>query len=113
MLCLSHSMKQSLFIECIGDSATTRVLDYLLTERDLDFSISDLSRNTGMGRATLYRIWDNLVRNRMVIYTRTIGKSKLYKLNKKNIVVKKLIQIDNALMMKDLRKRNNTLRLKV
>ncbi|GAI85042.1 unnamed protein product, partial [marine sediment metagenome] len=48
---------KSLFIEFMGDSPMIRVLDYLLTERDLDFSITDMAENAGIGRATLYRIW--------------------------------------------------------
>ena len=50
--------EKSLFIEFIGDSPTTRVLDYLMTERDLDFSISDMARNVAIGRTTLYKILD-------------------------------------------------------
>ncbi len=43
---------KSLFIEFMGDSPTIRVLYYLLTERDLDFSITDIAKNSGIGRAT-------------------------------------------------------------
>lgn len=49
-----------------------RVLDYLLTERELDFSITDIAANSGIGRATLYRIWDNLIKNEIILgYNRT------------------------------------------
>ncbi|MDP7141225.1 MAG: hypothetical protein QF362_03390 [Candidatus Woesearchaeota archaeon] len=97
--------EQSLFIEFMGDSPTIRVLDYLLTERDLDFSITDMAKNAGIGRSTLYRIWDNLIKNNIILPTRIIGKAKLYKLNKDNIKIKKLIEIDDALMLEDLKKR--------
>ena len=95
--------KKSLFIELFGDSPTIRVLDYLLTERKLDFSISDMARNAEIGRATLYRIWDELVRNEIIIPTRTIGKSKLYKLNLQNPKIKKLIEIDDILILEELK----------
>ncbi|MBI2546025.1 hypothetical protein HYV81_02485 [Candidatus Woesearchaeota archaeon] len=97
--------EKSLFIEFMGDSPTIRVLDYLLTERGLDFSISDMARNAKIGRATLYRIWDDLLKNAIIIPTRTIGKAKLFKLNKESLKVKKLIEIDDALMIEDLKKR--------
>ena len=97
--------KKSLFIELFGDSPTINVLDYLLTERELDFSISDMARNAGIGRATLYRIWDDLIRNEIIMATRTIGKAKLFKLNKDNTKIKKLIEIDDALMIEDLKKK--------
>ena len=97
---------KSLFIEFMGDSPTIRVLDYLLTERDLDFSITDMAKNAGIGRTTLYSVWDNLIKNKIIIYTRVIGKAKLYKLNKENFKIKKLIEIDDRLMIEDLKKRS-------
>jgi predicted transcriptional regulator len=97
--------EQSLFIEFMGDSPTIRVLDYLLTERDLDFSITDMAKNAGIGRSTLYRIWDNLIKNNIIPPTRTIEKATLYKLNKDKKKKKKLIEIDDALMLEDLKKR--------
>ena len=99
--------EKSLFIEFMGDSPTVRVLDYFLTERDLDFSITDMAKNAGIGRSTLYRIWDDLIKNEIIISTRIIGKAKLYKLNKDNIKIKKLIEIDDMLMLEDLKKRSN------
>ena len=95
--------KNSLFIKLFGDSPTIKVLDYLLTERELDFSISDMARNAGIGRATLYRIWEELIKNEIITPTRTIGKSKLYKLNAKNPKIKKLIEIDDMLILEELR----------
>jgi len=97
-------MEKSLFIEFMGDSPVVRVIDYLLTERDLDFSITDIANNAGIGRATLYRIWDNLIKNNIIIPTRVIGKAKLFKLNKENPKIKKLIEIDDMLIMDELKK---------
>src|SRR3989344_209684 len=98
--------KKSLFIELFGESPTIKVLDYLLTERELDFSISDMARNSGIGRATLYRIWEQLIQNQIIIPTRTIGKSKLHKLNVNNPKIKKLIEIDDMLILEELRKKS-------
>lgn len=95
--------KKSLFIELFGESPTIKVLDYLLTERELDFSISDMARNSGIGRATLYRIWEQLIKNEIIMPTRTIGKSKLHKLNLYNPKIKKLIEIDDMLILEALR----------
>ena len=97
---------KSLFIDFMGDYPTIRVLDYLLTERNQDFSITDMAKNSGIGRSTLYRIWVNLEKNKIITPTRVIGKAKLYKLNKDNAIIKKLIEMDNTLMLADLRKRS-------
>mgnify|MGYP001560456806 CR=1 FL=1 len=96
---------KSLFIEFMGDSPQIKVLDFLLTEKNIDFSISDLARNSKIGRATLYRVWGDLIKNKLIIKTREIGKAKLYKLNTKNPFVEKLIELDNSLVLKDLKSR--------
>ena len=74
--------KKSLFIEFMGDSPTIKIMDYLLTMGELDFSITDMAENAGIGRATLYRIWDNLIKYKNL--TRNAGIIKLNK-GKENI----------------------------
>lgn len=98
--------EKSLFIEFMGDSPTVRILDYLLTERELDFSITDMAENAGIGRATLYRIWDSLIQNNIIVPTRVIGKAKLFKLNIENPKIKKLMDIYDMLVLEDLRQRS-------
>lgn len=90
-----------------------RMIDYLLTERDMDFSITDMAENAGIGRATLYRIWDKLVKNEIIIHTRYVGKAKLFKLNTKNPKIKKLIEIDDMLVLEDLKKHQKKVKVMV
>ena len=97
--------EQSLFIEFMGDSPKIRIIDYLLTMGGLDFSITDMARNVAIGRTTLYRIWDQLLKNKIILSTRVIGKSKLYKLNKENPKIQKLMELDDMLIIEDLKKR--------
>ncbi len=105
--------EKSLFIEFMGDSPTVRIMDYLLTEREIDFSITDMAKNAGIGRATLYRIWDDLANNKIIVPTRVIGRAKLYKLNLENPKVKKLVEIDDMLILEDLKKRSVKQKIKV
>lgn len=104
---------KSLFIEFMGDSPMIKVLDYLLTERELDFSITDMAKNAGIGRATLYRIWDGLIKNKIIAHTRNIGKAKLFKLNTANSKIKKLIEIYDMLILEDLKRRSEKQKIKV
>ena len=104
---------KSLFVEFMGDSPMIRVLDYLLTERELDFSITDIALNAGIGRATLYRIWESLIKNEIITHTRNIGKAKLYKLNIKSNKIKKLIEIYDMLTLEELKKRAENQKIKV
>jgi len=97
---------QSLFIKLMGDSPKIRILDYLLTERELDFSITDIAENSGVGRATLYRLWDSLIKSQIIVHTRDIGKAKLFKLNTHDIKIKKLIEVHDMLTLEELKKQS-------
>jgi len=44
--------------------------------------------------STLQTFWDKLVRNNIVIKTRRVGKSDLFKLNTTNPAVQQLIKLD-------------------
>lgn len=104
---------KSLFIEFMGDSPVIRVLDYLLTERELDFSITDMAENAGIGRATLYRVWDVLIKNSIIMHTRDIGKAKLFKLNIGNPKIKKLTEFYDMLILEELRKHAEKQKVKI
>jgi len=96
--------KDTLMAEFMGDSPMMKVLDYLITERELDISITDMAQNAKIGRATLYRIWDSLIKNEIIIHTRVIGKAKLFKLNTNNTKIKKLIEINDILTLDELKR---------
>ena len=95
----------TLFIKFMGDSPTVRILDYLLTVREVDFSITDIAENAGIGRATLYRVWDDLTGNKILIPTREIGRARLYKLNMENPKIRKLAEIYDMIILEELRKK--------
>ncbi len=105
--------EKSLFIELVGDSPTIRILDYLLTERELDFSITDMAEHAGIGRATLYRNWDSLIKNNIIVPTRVIGKAKLFKLNKESSKIKKLIELYDLLILEELYQRSQSQKLEM
>lgn len=105
--------EKSLFIEFMGDSPMVKVLDYLITERELDFSITDMAQNAGIGRATLYRIWKGLIKNEIIIHTRDIGKARLFKLNTSNLKIKKLIEVYDVLTLEKLKKKAEYQKIKV
>ena len=46
-------MEETKFIRYLGDSSVTRILDFLITGRDFDYSLSDIARNAGVSWATL------------------------------------------------------------
>ncbi len=97
--------EKTLFITWMGDSAPARVLDYILTEREMEFSKTDALRNISISRASLYKVWKRLLENDILLFSRTIGNVQLYKLHKANPLVKKLIEIDDLFILQDLQRR--------
>ena len=105
--------EKSLFVEFMGDSPMMKIMDYLITERELDFSITDMAENARIGRATLYRLWDDLIKNEIILHTRDIGKAKLFKLNVANTKIKKIIEIYDMLVIEELKKHSETPKIEV
>lgn len=84
----------SIFVEIFGNSPIIRVLDFLITFADFDYPLTEIAKNSGIGYSSLQSFWDKLVRNNIVIKTRRVGKSDLFKLNTANPAVKQLIKLD-------------------
>jgi len=88
------------FVEVFGASPLIRVLDFLLTYREFDYSLTDISRESKVGWNTLHLLFFKLIEKGIVEETRQVGRSKLYKLNTETPIVEKLIEIDNMITSK-------------
>ena len=98
-------MKETtIFREALGDSPVIRVLDFLIEGRGLDYSLSDIAENSNIGWTTLHRIWNKLEKFEMVIFTREIGRAKLFKLNEENPSVKELIRVYDTVLYQETEK---------
>ncbi len=85
---------RAMFAEIFGNNPQARILDFLGDHPNYDYSISDLAEYSKVSRPTLYKILPKLIRMGMLIETRKIGKSSMYKLNLKNEIVKKMLKFD-------------------
>ena len=85
---------ETIFLEVFGNNPVMKVLDFLITFQLFDYSLTEIAKNSGVGYSTLQTFWSNLEKNKMVIKTRRIGKSDLYKLNTNNPAVKQLLKLD-------------------
>ena len=94
-------MEEPIFIRMLGDTPKVRILNYLIKYRGLDFSMSDIARKSGVGWATLSRLWPSFIKLRVIVLTREIGKAKLYKLNEENPVIKELIGVYKKLLVQE------------
>jgi hypothetical protein len=90
---------ETLFRKTLGDTPKIRVLEFFIEGRELDYSITDIAEGAEIGRTTLFRIWEDLVKNKMIIFTRQIGNAKLYKLNIENPLIKKFVEIFDEIII--------------
>jgi len=89
---------ESILIGFLGDQPFTRVVDFLLENMDFDYSKTEIARGAEIGWTTLYKVWGRLEEFEIVKPTRRYGKTQLYKINKENPVVKKLLSLEMELI---------------
>ncbi len=92
MTSLNDEMGKSVFLESFGDSSINRILDFLIVFDNFDYSMVDIAIKAGVGYSTLKTLIKELLRKGLIIQTRISGKSKMYKLNKENPLVKKFTE---------------------
>ena len=90
--------EKSVLLEYLGDTPLLRIIDFLLENRLFDYSKKQIIEGTGLSKATFYKYWDRLLELGIVKVTRTFGKTKLYKLDENNPVVKKIMEVELALI---------------
>jgi DNA-binding transcriptional ArsR family regulator len=91
-------MEDSLFIRELGiKSPMLKVLDFLMDNESFDYSKTDIAEGTGLSRATLFKAWPKLEALALITATRTVGQAKMYRLNKQNPIVKKLMELDDVI----------------
>lgn len=91
-------MEESLFIRELGiKSPMLKVLDFLMDNEAFDYSKTDIADGAKMSRATLFKVWPRLEALDLIKATRTVGQAKMYRLNNKNPIVKKLLELDDAI----------------
>ena len=94
---------ETLFKLALGDNPKIRVLEFLIEGRELDYHISDIAEGSGIGRTTLFRIWEDLIKAKIIVPTRNIGNAKLFKLNQNSPFVRKMIELFDEVVMQKRR----------
>ena len=94
--------EESIFLEHVGDNPRMRVLQYVIEGRDFDYTLTDLL-NAGVSWGTLNSLVPKLAELGIVIKTRKIGRATLYKINKSNVAVIRLVDLYDNLLLEKLR----------
>ncbi len=95
---------KSSFRLVFGDSPIVKVIDFFLENREFDYRLTDIAKNSDIGWSTLHQFWNRLVLMEVVVKTRRIGRAELYKLNLGSALVKRLLELDKIISQKFIEK---------
>ncbi len=90
--------EKSLLLSLTGDMPLFRIIDFLLENKGMDFSKSDISKGAEISRASLFNYWKEIEKYGIVRVTRSFGKTKLYTLNVKNQITQRIIELEKSLI---------------
>ncbi len=99
---------KSLFLKKQGSTPKNKVLDFLITYSELDYSLKEISKLSGAGYSTVKILIKKLVSDKWIVPTRKISKIKLYKLNVNNPEVKKFIEFYWEVIENEIREKEDT-----
>lgn len=99
-------MEKSLLIKFLGDNPIFRIVDFLIENKGIDVTKKQIIEETGISRASLFKVWPQLEQQEIVLATRKFGKTTLYTLNSKNPLVKKILELESILIGKAFDIRN-------
>ena len=83
---------KSIFLEYFGDTPKLRFLDFLIGNHFFDFNMTDMAREANISYNSLKSFFDEFLDKGIIIKTRRVGKSEMYKLNMDNAIVKNFLK---------------------
>jgi hypothetical protein len=81
----------------LGKVPMIQVLDFMMEYMEYDCTIKEIIDHTGVGPTDMKRDFPGLVESGVVMETRKIGVSQLYRLNDVNVVTEALFELDRVL----------------
>lgn len=73
--------------------AVVKILDHLTLYPEFEYTRTDIAKETGISRRTLYQVWPILEKFDLVKVTKSSGMIKFFKLNTENPISKHLIEL--------------------
>ena len=85
-------------VELFGQPGRTKLISVFVDERDNDLNVSELARQAGVARSTVYDHLDDLVELGIIEETRETGPSTRYQLDKEDEIAELLSRLDGLLL---------------
>ena len=93
---------KSAFLEYFGDTPKLRFLDFLIGNHFFDFNMTDMAKESNISYNSLISFFGEFLRKGVIIKTRRVGKSDMYKLNLDNTVAQNFLKFAWFLTKQDL-----------
>jgi len=77
---------KSAFLEYFGDTPKLRFLNFLIGNHFFDFNMTDMAREANISYNSLMSFFQEFLDKEIIIKTRRVGKSDMYKLNMNNVI---------------------------
>ena len=96
--------EKSLLLKLTGEMPLFKIIDFLIENKGTDFTKSDIAKGADISRASLFNYWRELDLYEIVKVTRQFGKTKLYTLNSKSMITRRILDLEKVLISKALEK---------
>ena len=93
---------KSAFLEYFGDTPKLRFLDFIIGNNFFDFNMTDMAKEAGISYNSLKVFFDEFLEKGIIVKTRRVGKSDMFKLNMDNIIAKNFLKFAWFLTKQDL-----------
>lgn len=94
--------EKSLLLQLLGAMPLFKIIDFMIDNKGMDSTKTDIPRGAGISRASLFNYWKELEKYDIVRVTRKFGKSKLYTLNMDSVVTQRILDLEKVLISKAL-----------
>lgn len=85
------------FMEVLSKSPQFKVLTILAQRPQEELTKTEIAQRAGIGRTTLYRVWNDLERMKAIAPSRHVGAVTLYRMNPQSPVVQSFLNITKSL----------------
>jgi len=93
---------KSAFLEYFGDTPKLRFLDFIIGNHFFDFNMTDMAKEAGISYNSLKVFFDEFLEKGIIVKTRRVGKSDMFKLNMDNSISKNFLKFAWFLTKQDL-----------
>ena len=93
---------KSAFLEYFGDTPKLKLMNFLIGNCFWDYNMTDMAREANISYNSLISIFSEFLEKGLVVKTRRVGKSDMYKFNINNPTAVKFLQFAWYLTEQDL-----------